>query len=48
MSNGQGEEIDQMLRSLKHHLILYRCDDAQGELVSVMGCHRSRRQSPVW
>jgi FemAB family len=33
-----GEEIDQMLRSLKHHLILYRCDDAQGDLVSVMGC----------
>src|SRR6185436_17772630 len=30
-------EIEQMLSSLKAHLVLYRCDDANGELVSVMG-----------
>lgn len=32
------EEIGQMLRSLKQNLILYRCDDEHGQLISVMGC----------
>jgi hypothetical protein len=31
-------EIDQILRSLKQSLILYRCDDEHGQLLSVMGC----------
>lgn len=32
------DEIDQMLRSLKQRLILYRCDDEHGQLISVMAC----------
>ncbi len=31
-------EIAQMLTSLKPHLVIFRCDDANGELVCVMGC----------
>jgi hypothetical protein len=31
-------EIEEMLSSLKPHLVVYRCDDANGELVCVMGC----------
>jgi ribosomal protein L29 len=30
------DEIDQSLRSLKEKLILYRCDDEHGQLLSVM------------
>src|SRR6185503_9921767 len=32
------EEIDQILRNLQHKLILYRCDDNDGRLLSAMGC----------
>jgi lipid II:glycine glycyltransferase (peptidoglycan interpeptide bridge formation enzyme) len=32
------DEIEQMLRNLKQNLVVYRCDDADGELLSVMGC----------
>ncbi|MGZ5482132.1 MAG: lipid II:glycine glycyltransferase FemX [Pyrinomonadaceae bacterium] len=32
------DEIDWMLRSLQQNLILYRCDDEHGQLLSVMGC----------
>ena len=31
-------EIRQMLESLKSHLVVFRCEDANGELVCVMGC----------
>ena len=31
------DEIDQILRSLNEKLILYRCDDEHGQLLSVMG-----------
>src|ERR1041385_3438832 len=31
-------EIKQMLTNLKQHLVVYRCDDADGQLLSVMGC----------
>jgi hypothetical protein len=32
------EEIEQLLKNLKQQIILYRCDDEQGELVSLLGC----------
>src|ERR1043165_5057212 len=32
------DEIEQMLRTLKQNLVVYRCEDAAGELLSVMGC----------
>ena len=32
------DEIDQILCQLKQNLILYRCDDPDGRLLSVMGC----------
>ncbi|HKP36647.1 MAG TPA: peptidoglycan bridge formation glycyltransferase FemA/FemB family protein [Pyrinomonadaceae bacterium] len=32
------DEINWMLRSLEQNLILYRCDDKDGRLLSVMGC----------
>lgn len=32
------DEIAEMLTNLKQQLIVYRCDDAAGELLSVMGC----------
>jgi peptidoglycan biosynthesis/recognition FemAB-like protein len=31
-------EIEQMLKSVRPHLVAFRCDDASGELVCVMGC----------
>jgi Acetyltransferase (GNAT) domain len=31
-------EIEQLLENLKQQLVLYRCDDEHGELVSVLGC----------
>jgi lipid II:glycine glycyltransferase (peptidoglycan interpeptide bridge formation enzyme) len=31
-------ETEQMLKELKQHLVVYRCEDAKGELLSVMGC----------
>lgn len=32
------EEVEQLLRNLNHQIVLYRCDDEQGELVSLLGC----------
>ena len=32
------DEIEQMLRTLNQNLVVYRCEDAAGELLSVMGC----------
>ena len=31
------EEIEQVLKTLKQQLVLYRCDDERGELVSLLG-----------
>ena len=32
------DEIEQMLMNLRQQLIVYRCDDASGEPLSIMGC----------
>jgi lipid II:glycine glycyltransferase (peptidoglycan interpeptide bridge formation enzyme) len=32
------EEVKQLLRNLDRQIVLYRCDDEQGELVSLLGC----------
>ena len=32
------EEVEQLLRNLNQQIVLYRCDDEQGELVSLLGC----------
>lgn len=32
------EEVEQLLRNLNQQIVLYRCDDDQGELVSLLGC----------
>lgn len=32
------DEIAEMLKNLKQHLVVLRCEDARGELLSVMGC----------
>jgi lipid II:glycine glycyltransferase (peptidoglycan interpeptide bridge formation enzyme) len=32
------EEIEQLLRNLNQQIVLYRCDDEHGELVSLLGC----------
>jgi FemAB family len=32
------DEIEQLLKNLERNIILYRCDDEQGELVSLLGC----------
>ena len=31
------EEVEQLLKNFKRNLVLYRCDDEQGELVSLLG-----------
>jgi len=31
-------EIEQLLISLKHNLVLFRCDDESGQLISLLGC----------
>jgi len=32
------KEVEELLRSLKQQLVLYRCDDEKGEVVSLLGC----------
>jgi lipid II:glycine glycyltransferase (peptidoglycan interpeptide bridge formation enzyme) len=32
------KEVEELLRSLKQQLVLYRCDDANDEVVSLLGC----------
>jgi lipid II:glycine glycyltransferase (peptidoglycan interpeptide bridge formation enzyme) len=32
------EEIEQILANLKQQLVLYRCDDEQGQVMSLLGC----------
>ena len=32
------KEVEELLQSLKQQLVLYRCDDEQGEVVSLLGC----------
>ena len=32
------EEIQQLLKNLKQQLVVYRCDDEQGNVVSLLGC----------
>src|SRR3989442_1101544 len=32
------EEIEQLLKTLKQQIVLYRCDDENGELLSLLGC----------
>ena len=32
------EEIEQILVNLRHQLVLYRCDDEQGRVMSLLGC----------
>jgi len=32
------EEIEQLLKNLKQQLVLYRCDDERGNVVSLLGC----------
>ena len=32
------EEIEQIIKNVKHRLVLYRCDDEQGNIVSLLGC----------
>lgn len=31
-------EVEELLRKLKQQLVLYRCDDAQGNVLSLLGC----------
>ena len=33
-----GEEIEQILVNLKQQLVLYRCDDEKGQVMSLLGC----------
>src|SRR5436190_1164400 len=32
------KEVEELLRNLKQQLVLYRCDDEEGEVVSLLGC----------
>ncbi|HVS21493.1 MAG TPA: peptidoglycan bridge formation glycyltransferase FemA/FemB family protein [Pyrinomonadaceae bacterium] len=32
------DEIEQLLKNVKQQIVLYRCDDEQGEVVSILGC----------
>jgi len=32
------EEIEQLLKTLKQQIVLYRCDDEKGDLLSLLGC----------
>ena len=32
------EEIEQLLKTLKQQIVLYRCDEENGELLSLLGC----------
>jgi lipid II:glycine glycyltransferase (peptidoglycan interpeptide bridge formation enzyme) len=32
------KEVEELLRNLKHQLVLYRCDDEAGQVISLLGC----------